>query len=234
MDRILDKDDAMTMKIASKKIFETLTKDKGAVFLHADENRDGWIVMDESAAINKVYLALKNVEIRAMNGSPTVSSSGPTEFTTSSTKKRKILSMNDSQINATSSFIQKEVSQIKYNDGPPPSKSQKRFIYEIKEGPSLVIDSYTKDIVNWMCNQPNPGSALSALNQPLSSHYQSLSDEPDLQRRLRLQLRHRYLAAMSVGISPIEFSRKLVNLWGASILERLDCIDQSKAAALSS
>jgi hypothetical protein len=215
----------MSMKIASKKIFEIVTRDKGAVFLQTDENRDGWIVMDEPASINKVYLALKNVEIRAMNGPASAPSTVPTEYT-SSTKKRKLLSVDDNLTNTTSNNNQNEVAQIKYQDGPPPPKVQKRLIYEIKEGSSLVIDSYTKEIVNSMCNQPNIANALSALNQPLSSHYQSFLDEPDLQRGLRLQLRHRYLAAMSAGISPVEFSRKLVNLWGGSILERLECIDK--------
>mmetsp|Transcript_16760 Transcript_16760/g.19312 ORF Transcript_16760/g.19312 Transcript_16760/m.19312 type:complete len:197 (+) Transcript_16760:686-1276(+) len=64
-----------------------------------------------------------------------------------------------------------------------------------------------------MCNQTEPNEAALALDLPRTKEGESSE-----QRLMRLQLRQRYIAAMSMGISPVKFSKKLLRIWGGSLL----------------
>jgi hypothetical protein len=90
-------------------------------------------------------------------------------------------------------------------------------VHEAKSG-STSIPEYTLRLINFMCNQSYPEDALVALDAPLETNEGTNVDESDRERQIRLQLRHRYIAAMSIGISPLTFSRQLMKLWGGTIM----------------
>lgn len=220
VDRILDKDDTTPPRVFAQKIVDMITKDKDAVFLRADEERGGWYVMDETSALNKVLLALKNAEIKANKdgGGMGASAAADQGYRRKSKGKRKKPS---SVVVSHESFGHKQdLPSVEYKEGPPPTPVQYGILYEVKEGPVVTIGAYAKDIINLMCRQTNPVEAATVLDEPLSSHFNSVHDEPDRERRFRLQLRQRYIAAMTIGKSPVEFSKQLMEVWGGSIVER--------------
>lgn len=91
-------------------------------------------------------------------------------------------------------------------------KVGKSSLYRAKEG-ALALPEYTLVLISYMCNQMDPQDALNALDNPL------VTSEDNFQRLTRLHLRHRYIAAMSVAINPLAFSRKLMHIWGGSIVQ---------------
>jgi hypothetical protein len=78
-----------------------------------------------------------------------------------------------------------------------------------------------------MCRQTNAKAAASVLDIPVMAIYKNAEEEPDKQRLIRLQLRQRYIAAMTIGMSPVVFSRKLMELWGGSITARHVRVDKN-------
>ena len=223
VDRILDRNDTTPPRIFAQKIVDVITKDKDAVFLRADEERGGWYVMDETSALNKVMLALKNAEIKASKDGGVGATAADQGNRRKSKGKRKKPS---SFVGNNESFGHKQdLPSIDYNEGPPPKPMIYRILHEVKEGPAVTIDAYAKDIINLMCRQTNPIDAATVLDTPLASHFKSVHDEPDHKRRIRLQLRQRYIAAMTIGKSPVEFSKQLMEIWGGTIVERKLMID---------
>jgi len=194
----MDKKKNTSVRSVSEKIVEIITKDNKGVFLRQDEASDGWHVMDYAASVHKVMLALKNAEIKIRGGSER-----------SNTKKKK-------KKNSPSAIHTQDLPKIKYQEGPPPPINIYRYVYEVKEG-AHQIDPYTKAIINLMCNETEPNEAARALDEPRS---EMTGNESDEQRQIRLQLRQRYIAAMSTGMSPVIFSRKLLKVWGGTILSR--------------
>ena len=92
-----------------------------------------------------------------------------------------------------------------------PISTRPPIIHEAREG-STVIPTFTLKLISFMCNQSCPEAALVALDAPLEQ------EETDSQRQTRLQLRQRYIAAMSIGMSPLTFSKRLMGLWGGNVL----------------
>jgi hypothetical protein len=79
-------------------------------------------------------------------------------------------------------------------------------------------NSYALTLISKVCSQPgNPSKAHHVLDKPDAKTYQSVDEEPDKDRFLRLQLRQRFASAVAVGITPIEFARKLLKLWGGEL-----------------
>lgn len=225
MPRILDKKDTTPVKTIAKEILHSILNERGAVFLRADEERGGWFVMNEVASLNKVLLAIKNCEIKANKKSivkATIISSGGGGGGGSSTKRKKVVV---ADTNKESAGPRQDFPPLQYVEGRPPAKVAYSLVYEVKEGPAVALDQYTKDMINLMCRQTNPNAAATALDGPLPQHFRTVDDEPDQQRILRLQLRQRYIAAMTIGISPVNFSRSLMKTWGGSIMERMESID---------
>jgi hypothetical protein len=218
VDRVLDKNDTTPPRIFAQKIVDVITKDKDAVFLRADEERGGWYVMDETSALNKVMLALKNAEIKASKEGGVGASAADQGNRRKSKGKRKKPS--SSLVNQESFGHKQDLPPLDYKEGPPPKPVKYAILHEVKEGPSVTIDTYAKDIINLMCRQTNPIEAATVLDTPLASHFKSVYDEPDHERRIRLQLRQRYIAAMTIGKSPVEFSKQLMEIWGGSVVER--------------
>lgn len=198
---VLDKKNNATARSVSEKIVEIITKDQKGVFLRQDEKSGRWYVMDHAASVHKAVLAIKNAEIRARRGE------------SSSKKNKKKCSM--------SSVIQsQDRPTINYQEGPPPPIQIYRYVYEVKEG-QHPIDSYTKDIITLMCNETKPKEASFVLDEPRCELAES-----DEHRQVRLHLRQRYIAAMSMGMSPVIFSRKLLKIWGGTILSRKVVVEE--------
>ena len=226
MPRILDNADKTPAKAIAKEILHVITKERGAVFLRSDEERGGWFVMNEVSSLNKVWLAIKNCEIKANKRSIVKVTTTTTTTTTGggggSSKRKKVV---DADSSKESTGPRQEYPALQYVAGRPPAKVAYSLVYEVKEGPAVALDQYTKDMINLMCRQTNPNAAATALDVPLTEHFKTIDDEPDKQRILRLQLRQRFIAAMTIGISPVNFSRLLMKTWGGSISERMESID---------
>lgn len=220
VDRILDKEDTTPPRVFAQKIVDIITKDKDAVFLRADEERGGWYVMDETSALNKVMLALKNAEIKANKDGGGMGASAASDQGHRKKSKGKRKKQSSVVVNHDSFGHKQDLPSLDYQEGPPPKPVQYGILYEVKEGPGVTIGAYAKDIINLMCRQTNPFEAATVLDTPLTSHFKSIHDEPDHERRFRLQLRQRYIAAMTIGKSPVEFSKQLMEIWGGSIVER--------------
>jgi hypothetical protein len=177
------------------RILRIIQQDRGGAFLL---DKDGHLeVMGPVAARNKVMLALtRGRKIRDKNLSP--SKSQPS---------MKLIKLDNA--------VSIPAASVKHCD----SQSRNLTIfYRAKEG-STNIPNYTLSIITHMCNQSDPQEALMALDNPLLEH------ENESQRQTRLHLRHRYVASLSVGITPRTFSRRLMDLWGGSIVE----VDQTDA-----
>mmetsp|Transcript_6037 Transcript_6037/g.9220 ORF Transcript_6037/g.9220 Transcript_6037/m.9220 type:complete len:402 (-) Transcript_6037:178-1383(-) len=198
---VLDKENNATARSVSEKIVEIITKDQRGVFLRQDEKSGRWYVMDHAASVHKAILAIKNAEIKARR------------VESSSKKKRKKGSM-------TSVIQSQDRPKINYQEGPPPPIHVYRYVYEVKEG-QHPIDSYTKDIITLMCNETKPEEASRVLDEPRCELAES-----DEHRQIRLHLRQRYIAAMSMGMSPVIFSRKLLKIWGGTILSRKVVVEE--------
>jgi hypothetical protein len=224
LDRLLHSDDTTSIRAYAQSIIDVITKDRDAVFLRADEERGGWYVMDYGSSLNKVMLALKNAEIKALKEG--TAGTGPLADPGLRKKQKAKRKSAGGQIKFDVAVHAQDLPTLDYNEGPPPKKVVYRCVYQVKEGPTVVIDPYAKDIINLMCKQSSPNDAVSALDTPLVSRFKTVEDEPSKERLLRLQLRQRYIAAMSIGMSPVSFSRKLMEFWGGSIVDRNVPIDE--------
>ena len=177
------------------RILRIIQQDRGGEFLL---EKGGLLeVMRPAAARNKVMLAL--------------------------TRGRKIRdkSLSTPKLQPSMKFIKLHHSESIPSASVKHCDSQSRnptILYRAKEG-SAIISPYTLSIITHMCNQSDPQEALMALDNPLMEH------ENESQRQARLHLRHRYIASLSVGITPRTFSRRLMDLWGGSIVQ----IDQKQA-----
>ena len=297
MARIIDKNDNTPAKVIAAEIVQVITKERGGVFLRANEERGGWHVMDEASAVTKVILAMKNCEskaLKAKNSETKALNAKNCESKALNAKncenealnakncESKVLNAKNCEnealnaknceseaLNAknceskvhkakrrcnggvsaadlgyknnqkikrkkaavTVSENGSSLLPLEYKEGRPPKKAAFSFVYEVKEGPTVTLDQYTKGIINLMCSQTNPNDAASVLDKPLINHFKAMNDESDQQRIVRLQLRQRYIAAMTIGISPVNFSKKLMETWGGSILERMVAIDNGPKQA---
>jgi hypothetical protein len=212
---------ARPLKDLAESIVDKIVKEKGAVFLNAEERQGGWLVMNYDQAVIKASCAIRNAEQTARNASlvppPRVvskaSQSLPSKRRRSETRPETLANPCNPSATGVPAYVQ-DLPPIIYKEGSPPESRKFRCIYKIKEG-TVKLDAYTIEIINHMCKQKNANAAVIALDIPLKQG----KEETDSERHLRLQLRQRFISAMSVGISPLDFSRKLVALWGAEISE---------------
>jgi hypothetical protein len=109
--------------------------------------------------------------------------------------------------------------------------------YRIQLAGSSEVDPYMLALITAVCNHAHSvrtravkdqiATVARLLETPPVLGIGSTSDsttaspctpEADRQTRMRLQLRHRYLAAARVGVSPVELSQRLVRHWRAGEL----------------
>ena len=128
-----------------------------------------------------------------------------TPSTAGSWSKQK--SGNSKPVKATSSTKRKPIYSKIPNDKPTYRAEQ--------ANPDWPIHDYALHCISKVCSQADPATAHRALDQPLD-----LSMEESKQQRLmRLQLRQRFVASQSIGLTPIEFARRLLSLWGGKLLQ---------------
>lgn len=87
------------------------------------------------------------------------------------------------------------------------------------------VDSYALELVSHICNNCKE---VSSIDEPLPK-YRTEEEEPDKERLIRLELRHRFYCAKSVQMPVVEFARKLVeDVWGGELIEEEVLVDNSE------
>jgi hypothetical protein len=113
-------------------------------------------------------------------------------------------------------------NRSKDNDSPNITSTtiqrpQKRLEVAYEAVGPLGIDAYALKLISRVCSQPgDPRKAHYCLDRPDVKDY-TVHNEPDKERFMRLQLRQRFASAIAVGLTPIEFARKLLKLWGGEL-----------------
>jgi hypothetical protein len=120
------------------------------------------------------------------------------------------------------------------------TKVRSLFQYKIQLNPSsesAEVDPYMLDLITAVCNHAHSVRTRAVKDQiatvarlletpPVlgigSTEYSTTASpctpEAERQGRMRLQLRHRYLAAARVGVSPVDLSQRLLKHWRAGEL----------------
>eukprot|EP00532_Pseudo-nitzschia_australis_P019834 CAMPEP_0168292722 /NCGR_PEP_ID=MMETSP0142_2-20121227/7339_1 /TAXON_ID=44445 /ORGANISM="Pseudo-nitzschia australis, Strain 10249 10 AB" /LENGTH=711 /DNA_ID=CAMNT_0008240607 /DNA_START=55 /DNA_END=2190 /DNA_ORIENTATION=+ len=144
-------------------------------------------------------------------------------------------------------FVTREIKRRATNSTtrrPTPTATKankkKKIIYEATDGSNRPDYKYALDLISLVCNNSyviHNSARCSQERDGSTRHYcqcqqfhrildnppfdYALDAESDKERLMRLQLRQRFASATSAGMSPIEFSRKLLNLWGATLEEHV-------------
>ena len=86
--------------------------------------------------------------------------------------------------------IKKRKSNSSKHSSPQTNSSKpritKHYQAKCKEGAAVTIDPYALELVSHVCNN---NERISSINNPLKSRYDSLEEEPDKERMIRLQVR---------------------------------------------
>ena len=172
-------------------------------------------------------------------------SSGGRKGRSSTTKKKSKSSKHPKQpppkkqMNGTtsSSVNADDIHQEEKKDGEPSSATKSKastpknkkngqamtkLVYEPQACRSNPIDPFIVQCIQLVCNtcsdyqDPNMiWPAFHILDHPLQGH--DLENEPSKLRLMRLGLRQRYAGASACGMSPLDFSIKLMKLWGGTL-----------------
>ena len=109
-----------------------------------------------------------------------------------------------------------------------------KFVFRAIQGPDRPIVQYALDLISLVCNNAccakdaTQASGTQRCYQPCRQVHRVLDKpafgrttdtESEKERLMRLQFRHRFASAVSTGMSPIEFSKKLLELWGGRLEE---------------
>jgi hypothetical protein len=97
-----------------------------------------------------------------------------------------------------------------------------KIIYQATAGQE-AIHPYVLERITQVCNTyqstSNPAMAYQLLDKPLQKVDALDNTESEKGRLMRLQLRHRLVAATASGMSLVEFCQKLLTIWGGSLLD---------------
>ena len=189
-------------------IIDNIRHQHGGMFLFQLPGM-GWKVMDIHSIRQKVTSAIKNAEskvYRDENLNP---------------PNRKWTVHNSIHTIAKKPLKAPVSELVPISNNKPTPVMSKNHTYKAKQGRTF-IPKYTLKLLSLMCNYNDNGNdndndnyndnkVFVVLDEPLENN------ETDNQRQMRLQLRHRYIAAQSAGFSPLTFSKKLIKLWGGTI-----------------
>lgn len=204
----------------AEQIVNHISDERGGRFL---KPRDGEInpttcmVICRKKALGKVIHALRTAYKAHCRetGIPMSTASGNTSGDGSSeppTKKKKV-SIGSSPKSQTSTGSAAPRSKPK---GRRPSFAVDSLAYKAKAGNNQKIAKPILKLISAVCNQSEMETAHRVLDMPLGG--QTLESEPDVERLMRLQLRHRFAAAAEMGMSPVEFAAKLLKLWDGKLV----------------
>lgn len=197
----LDKEDINEIKRRAEKIVYSITVERGGRFLRppdGDTQPTTCVILDGKQALAKVVHALRTAQLRLdkadsappkKNGVGRPAKPKPTPVAKPSTQSPRPRSRRSS---ASDSLMYQAISKNK------------------------KIPQHTLNLITSVCNQLDAETAHRILDLPLEG--QSLDNETDLERRMRLQLRHRFAAAAAIGMSPLEFASRLLKLWDGKLI----------------
>jgi hypothetical protein len=199
------------VRMIAEKIVHNILDERGGRFL---KPRDGdmdptiCIHMDRKQALGKVIHALRTAHSRIEKRN-----NSPGDGSASIPKKKKV------SIGASSSSSK---SQQQHSSGGAPRPGSRRssfagdsLAYKAKAGTQKIAKPILR-CISAVCNQRAVETAHRVLDMPLGG--QTLESEPNIERLMRLQLRHRFASAAAMGMSPLEFATKLLKLWDGKLV----------------
>lgn len=94
------------------------------------------------------------------------------------------------------------------------AKTQVR--YQAKTLKGNTIHAYALELISHVCNHPSAGAHV--LNEPGPKYiHNKAKKEPQQERLIRLQLRHRFFAAQANHMPVVEFAKRILKLWGGTL-----------------
>lgn len=183
----------------AEKIVDIITLDRKGAFLK--RKGDGWEVQSRDDAVQKVAQALRNNDYVV----------NPTQ-----NRKPKYIKRIEKLECAKGGIPQQppQLQQPQHQGLAPVRLPMSKTQYRAVAGKGRPIHRRALDLITEICNQRDAQDVMRILRQPKPF-------EKPQRRRLRLQYYHRYLSAMEAGMSFVEFSERLMAIWGGSI-ERLN------------
>lgn len=202
----LDKDDFNEIKRRAEEIVYAVTIERGGRFLRppdGDTQPTTCVVLDGKQALAKVVHALRTAQSRMEGRTTTKSHNAP--------PKKNGLGRPGKP---------KSTPVAKSSNRSPRPRSRRssasdNLMYQATSK-NKKIPQHTLNLLTSVCNQLDAETAHRILDRPLEG--QSPDGESDLERRMRLQLRHRFAAAAAIGMSPWEFSSRLLKLWEGKLV----------------
>lgn len=94
----------------------------------------------------------------------------------------------------------------------PRRRRRRVTTYEAKQREDGTIHPYALELISYVCNH----KSANPLGKP-GLKYATPEEEPDRDREIRLQLRHRFFAAIAVKVPVVEVAKKLMEVWGGSL-----------------
>lgn len=212
-------EDIADFKRVAEKIVHIIHVERNGRFLKlkdGDINPTKCTILNHKPCVSKVIHALRTAQIRREI----------TETTASSTKKKKSSDAKGSnaesnrkrplnETKGSSGENNRKVQQGKSRSRRSSGAAPELIAYKAQEG-SQPVSKYILDAISAVCNQTDPEYAHRILDTPINGY--TIENEPEKERLMRLQIRHRFAAAAAIGMSPLEFAEKLLKLWGGKLI----------------
>jgi hypothetical protein len=166
---------------------------------------DKCFIMNQKQAVHKVMNGLKNKQqaLKKAEGQPEGRQKAAKPPGKEKIKKRS----------SSGNAIGSKKRKLEKSNKP-------KVIYQAKPGEKMQINPYALELITHVCNHQSSRSNNSILETPISQ-YTATGCEPDKERMIRLQLRHRFFSAKAVQMPVIEFARRLLEVWGGRLDEKI-------------
>ena len=215
--------DPITIRRVATEIVDILTDERGGRFLklkEGDLRPTSCFVMGRKHIINKVGHALRTANSRSELRAAMASNPAAAAVVVAKqiVKDKQIVKNKKSPDGATRAPGPQSAAVAVAVERSPKLKRPlgKSVTYKVKAGGSQSIHSYAVGLIESVCNDKENSPAYRVLDEPGAKY--TLDDEPEKERRMRLQLCHRYVSASAAGMTPVLFSRKLLELWGGKLV----------------
>ena len=207
------------------RIFEIITKDLKGRFLKIrdlEKKPDFCYVMNRKQCQHKTMTALRNRQqaLKKAEEAEKKGSGVPKNISTtpSSLKEKK----------KTTKKRKEGETNKKPNSKKRKLEKQPKPIYTAIPGDRVKVHPYALELINHVCNFESARSNNLILENPISKY--ATIQEPEKERRIRLQLRHRFFSAKAVKMPVVVFARKLLeDVWGGTLKK----IEQSQSQTQS-
>jgi hypothetical protein len=205
--------DPVTIRRVATEIVDILTDERGGRFLklkEGDLRPTRCFVMGRKQILNKAGHALRTANSKSELRAAIASNPGAAAMVAAKqiVKKKKTPDGAPRAPRPQSESVER-TPKLKRPLG-------KSVTYKVKPGESQPIHGYAVVLIESVCNDKENSLAYRVLDEPGAKY--TLDDEPEKERRMRLQLCHRYVSASAAGMTPVQFSRKLLELWGGKLI----------------